>query len=64
MAPLDETEEDLLYLIQGIFSFFSVLGCLFMMIVVFTLKRPRKPKTTFTIGLGITEWGNEDSTKV
>jgi hypothetical protein len=52
---LTKQEDDLLHLIQGIFSLFSVLGCAFMVLVVFTLKNPKKTKTTFTVGLGMTE---------
>jgi len=52
---LTKQEDDLLHLIQGIFSLFSVLGCAFMLLVVFTLKNPKKTKTTFTVGLAFTK---------
>jgi len=53
---LNSSEEDLIVMIQAIFSLVSVFGALFMMFALLAFKHIKKPKTSFYLGLAVTKF--------
>lgn len=46
-------EEDIVALVQSIFSMFSALGAIFMIFALLAFKDVKKPKTSYSMGLGM-----------